>query len=173
MKILPFSIVGLLLVVFVSCSDSDVPNDDTFVHDCSSDYASYTYGDNIFETKVQADQGEILTPNGSSCGIGAALDENNLIFTLRLFGEGPNLMMRAELGSLNEFINFSALEYTYNDTNIDEESLVGDHNNYILISSLDTETNEIEGEFSFWIKNVNDQIIMVENGTFTCNYHEF
>ncbi len=169
MKNLLYLFLGLGMISIWSCSDEEeLPN-----NICVNDFAEYYYNGTIFNTMHMPDQGEVLTPSGESCGIGAVINLSQNILTLRIFGEEQDLNIHADITNLNEEVEFRFLEYTNNNITSSFNNLTLDDQNFILIEELDTSANTIKGSFNFKIENSIGDTITVTNGFFNCSYSSF
>ena len=169
MKNLLYIFLGIGMILIWSCSDEKELTNNI----CANDFAEYNYNGTLFNTMHSPDQGEILTPSGESCGIGAVINLSQNILTLRIFGEDQDLNIHTEITNLNEEGKFRFLEYTNNDITSSFNNLTLNNQNFILIEELDTLANTIKGEFNFKIENSIGDTITVTNGLFNCSFSSF
>lgn len=168
MKNLLYIFLGLGMIALWSCSDDDELTSNV----CENDFAEYSLNGTLFTTTHLPDQGEILTTSGESCGIGAVIDENQNILTLRIFGSEQELNIHTNVTNLNEEGAFRFLQYTNNNVTSSFNNLLDDQN-FILIEELDTSASTIKGTFNFKIENSLGDTIIVTNGLFNCSFHSF
>lgn len=175
MKNLLYIFLGLGIILFCSCSNKDkIVNEENLTNNaCANDYATYYHNGTLFNTVFSPDGGEIMTPNGENCGIGATLNESANILTMRIFDEEQHLSIHADITNLNEALNFRFLEHTNNNIISTFNDLTLDDQNYILITELDTLGKTIKGEFKFKIENSIGDTITVTDGLFNCSYYSF
>lgn len=169
MKNLIYLFLGLGITLILSCSEEETPAIDL----CDDNHAEYYFNDTLFQTMHVPDGGEILTPSGTNCGIGVVVNESNNLLILRIFGEEQQINIHTYITNLNEEEEFSFLEYTKNDINSTFENLILNHQNFILITELDTLENTIKGAFDFKIENSAGDTMSITNGMFNSSYHEF
>mgnify|MGYP006924550376 CR=1 FL=1 len=169
MKNLLCIFLGLGMIFIWSCSDNKKSGSSA----CLNDNAEYYYNGVLFNTMHLPEEGEILTLNGESCGIGAAYNTSQNILTLRILGEDQDLNIHAEVTDLNTELGFRFLQYTNNNTISSFNDVQSDSQNYILIEELDTLANTIRGEFKFQIQDPNGDKITVDNGMFNCSINTF
>lgn len=179
MKNLLYIFLGLVMILNLGCSgwlDEPLPLEEkeegpTII--CENDHAEFHLNGTLIETMHMPDQGEILTANGESCGIGAGLSLSQNSMTMRIFGENYNIGIGMNTTILNEEQGFRFLSFKQNDVVTSFDNLAIDDQNSILIEELDMVTNIIKGKFNFQIENSAGEIIKVTDGSFSCSFFSF
>jgi len=169
MKNLLCIFLGLGMILIWSCSDDENLSNNI----CADDYAEYYYNGTLFNTMHLPDQGEVLTQSGESCGIGAVINENQNILTMRIFDEEHHLNIHADVTNLNQEVGFRFLELTNSNTTSTLNDLTLNDQNFILIEELDTLANTIRGKFNFKIEDTSGDTVTVTSGIFDCSYSSF
>jgi len=160
-----FSILAILALW--SCGEKELPE----VNFCTDDNAEFYANNTLVNTTHTPGGGEILTPGGENCGLGAVYFENSQILTMRIFVENHSIYINAEISSLNQELEFSNVDYTNTSTNTIYSDLIESSDNFILVESLDTTDNSMNGTFNFQVANDEGETMNITNGSFDCFFH--
>lgn len=167
MKFYNYVLLFLCFGILFSCKEEPEVHFDL----CPNDFAQFLMNGELMQTTQSSAGGEFLTPEGASCGIAAAFDEENNYLILNIVVEDQHLNFHVDNVIPLEALAFSNVQYSYEGGVGTLDHLDSDFSNYIQINGIDAAAESIEGNFSFQM-NHNGVLLSITEGSFRCNYHE-